>query len=176
LCGLSRPKEGKAFVFGKDISSDDSFKKKINVSPQETAVAPNLSVYENLKFIAEIYGNKRNVASEKAENIIKYFNISERRNDKAKTLSGDMQRKLSITMALITDPEVLFLDEPTLGLDVRAGRELWGKIKTLKAKVTIILNTHYLEETEALADRIRIMNCGKISEIGTVEELKKKNR
>ncbi|HOO73736.1 MAG: ABC transporter ATP-binding protein [Thermotogae bacterium] len=174
LCGLSKPTEGKAFVLGKDVSSDDSFKEKINVSPQETAVAPNLSVYENLKFIAEIYGNKRNAASEKAENMIKYFSLSERRNDKAKTLSGGMQRKLSIAMALITDPEVLFLDEPTLGLDVRARRELWEKIKTLKGKVTIILTTHYLEEAEALADRICIMNRGRISEIGTVQELKEK--
>lgn len=172
LSCLISPTSGDAVIMGKSINSEAQYiKQKINVSPQETAVAPNLSVQENLEMIAGIYGVPKDEIATKADKMIAEFNLTEVRKKKAKLLSGGMQRRLSIVMALITDPEVLFLDEPTLGLDVLARRELWAVIRELKKKTTIILTTHYLEEVEALSDRVAIMKQGKILAIGTVEEL-----
>lgn len=172
LSCLIRPTSGDAVIMGNNINDDAQYiKQKINVSPQETAVAPNLSVQENLEMIAGIYGIHRNEIAAKADKMIAEFSLTEVRKKKAKLLSGGMQRRLSIAMALITDPEVLFLDEPTLGLDVIARRELWAVIRELKKKTTIILTTHYLEEVEALSDRVAIMKNGKILAIGTVDEL-----
>jgi ABC-2 type transport system ATP-binding protein len=145
----------------------------LNVSPQETAVALKLSVSENLKMIAGIYGIDKEIIPKKVDEMISVFKLVDVQNKKAKLLSGGMQRRLSIAMALITGPEILFLDEPTLGLDVIVRRELWAIIKKLKEKTTIILTTHYLEEVEALSDRVAIMQKGKIKAIGTVEELLK---
>lgn len=162
-------------MLGKSIVSEpQAVKEFINVSPQETAVAPNLTVRENLELIAGIYGNNRKASAEKANKIIEEFDLSEIERDKAKTLSGGWQRRLSIAMALISEPKILFLDEPTLGLDVLARRELWSVIEKLKGKITIILTTHYLEEAEALSDRIGIMAKGEIKAIGTVTELNAK--
>jgi ABC-2 type transport system ATP-binding protein len=141
------------------------------VSPQETAVAPNLTVKENLQLISEVYGNNKKYAIKKADEIIESFGLAEIAKSKAKTLSGGWQRRLSIAMALISNPKILFLDEPTLGLDVVARRELWAIIKNLKGKITIILTTHYLEEAEALSDRIGIMTNGKLKAVGTAREL-----
>ncbi len=175
LCCLLNPSSGDAMLLGDSIIKNSTVvKQKLNVSPQETAIAPNLSVKENLELIARIYGSNKNEAKEKTEDLIKKFGLYERVNDKAKTLSGGMKRRLSIAMALISDPKIIFLDEPTLGLDVRARHELWNILKNLKGKITIILTTHYLEEAEALSDRIGIMNNGKLGAIGTAEELKKK--
>mgnify|MGYP002682288823 FL=1 len=131
-----------------------------------------MSVFENLVFIAEIYGFKKEEAINKAYQMMEKFDITDRKNDKAKKLSGGLKRRLSIAMALITDPKIVFLDEPTLGLDVRARRELWHIISELKGKTTIILTTHYLEEVEALADSIAIIDKGKLKIKGTIEELK----
>ncbi|HPF56543.1 MAG TPA: ATP-binding cassette domain-containing protein, partial [Clostridiales bacterium] len=142
-----------------------------NVSPQETAVARNLTVRENLELIAGIYGADKKAAKEKAENMIKSFALGEVADKKAKILSGGFQRRLSIAMALISDPKILFLDEPTLGLDVLARRELWKAIGALKGKVTMILTTHYMEEAEALSDRIGIMSDGHLKAVGTAKEL-----
>ena len=128
---------------------------------------------ENLEFIAQIYGFDRKIAKQKAEDIINRFELQEFAKQRAKTLSGGWQRRLSIAMALITEPEILFLDEPTLGLDVLARRELWQVISRLKGKITIILTTHYLEEAESLCDRIGIMTRGELKAEGTAEELKK---
>lgn len=173
LSCLLSPTRGDALLLGNSIiSNPKTIKKKINVSPQETAVAPNLSVKENLELIARIYGSDKHKASIKAEEMMLGFGLIDRSKEKAKSLSGGMQRRLSIAMALISDPEIIFLDEPTLGLDVRARRELWKTINELKGKITIILTTHYLEEAEALADRIGIMNDGKLQALGTVEQLK----
>lgn len=173
LTGLLTPSKGEAFVLGNSITKEmDQIKPLINVSPQETAIAPKLSVEENLAFIAMIYGNSKPKAKEKAAAILKKFGLSDRAKEKAKTLSGGMQRKLSIAMALISEPEVLFLDEPTLGLDVRARRDLWLVIESLKSKMTVILTTHYLEEAEALADHIAIMDKGKLRLFGTADEIK----
>lgn len=172
LSCLILPSSGNANILNKDLIKDSQYiKQRINVSPQETAIARNLNVQENLEMIAGIYGISKNVISDKVEEMITVFNLSEVRKKKARLLSGGMQRRLSIAMALITDPEILFLDEPTLGLDVIARRELWSNIKKLKEKTTIILTTHYLEEAEALSDRVAIIQKGRIKAIGTVEEI-----
>ena len=171
LTCLSVPTSGKAFVGGFEISeSPDKIKEITDVSPQETAVAPNLTVEENLRFFAEIYG----ISDEKhIDNIVKSFDLDEVLRQKAKTLSGGWKRRLSIAIGLISKPQILFLDEPTLGLDVIARRELWKIIRSLKGKITIILTTHYLEEAEALCDKVAIMAKGNVMATGTCEELKK---
>lgn len=173
LSCLSKATSGEAFIYGKSVSENASeVKQMINISTQETAVAPNLTVRENLIFIAGIYGYSKSERIKKADNMINDFSLSEVSGKKAKLLSGGWQRRLSIAMALITEPKVLFLDEPTLGLDVLARRELWSIISELKGKITIILTTHYLEEAEALSDRIAIMADGNIKALGTAQELK----
>jgi len=173
LSCLIRPTSGDALLNGNSIVSDsEKVKRIINVSPQETAVAPNLTVRENLELMARIYGFGNEDAVSKAQKMIEDFELSDIAKSKAKTLSGGWQRRLSIAMALISDPEILFLDEPTLGLDVLARRELWNKIGSLKGKITIILTTHYLEEAESLSDRIGIMVKGNLIAEGTAEELK----
>lgn len=173
LSCLIKPTSGDALLNGNSIVSDsEKVKRIINVSPQETAVAPNLTVRENLELMARIYGFGNEDAVSKAQKMIEDFELSDIAKSKAKTLSGGWQRRLSIAMALISDPEILFLDEPTLGLDVLARRELWNKIGSLKGKTTIILTTHYLEEAESLSDRIGIMVKGNLIAEGTAEELK----
>ena len=173
LSCLIKPTSGDALLNGNSIVSDsEKVKRIINVSPQETAVAPNLTVRENLELMARIYGFGNEDAVSKAQKMIEDFELSDIAKSKAKTLSGGWQRRLSIAMALISDPELLFLDEPTLGLDVLARRELWNKIGSLKGKITIILTTHYLEEAESLSDRIGIMVKGNLIAEGTAEELK----
>lgn len=175
LSCLVKPTKGDALVLGNSIISDNfKVKELINVSPQETAIAPNLTVRENLEFIAGIYGNDRKSSKEKANAIISSFGLADIAKDRARTLSGGWQRRLSIAMALISEPQLLFLDEPTVGLDVLARRELWGVIKKMKGKVTIILTTHYLEEAVSLSDRIGIMAKGELKEVGTADELMKK--
>lgn len=173
LSCLIKPTSGDALLNGNSIVSDsEKVKRIINVSPQETAVAPNLTVRENLELMARIYGFGNEDAVSKVQKMIEDFELSDIAKSKAKTLSGGWQRRLSIAMALISDPEILFLDEPTLGLDVLARRELWNKISSLKGKITIILTTHYLEEAESLSDRIGIMVKGNLIAEGTAEELK----
>lgn len=174
LSGVLRPDGGDALIMGASILTElQKVKPVINVSPQETAVAPNLSVRENLELISGIYGSGRQAAKAAAEEIMGQFGLEKVREQKAGTLSGGWQRRLSIAMALITGPEVLFLDEPTLGLDVLARRELWKEIGALRGSVTVVLTTHYLEEAEALSDRIAIMSEGRIRALGTAGELKK---
>ncbi|QOR35062.1 ABC transporter ATP-binding protein [Clostridium sp. 'deep sea'] len=173
LCCLLTATSGDAILLGDSIiNNSEAVKQKINVSPQETAVAPNLTVKENLEMFAQIYGSNKKQAKQKASEMIKTFSLSEKANTRAKSLSGGMQRRLSIALALISNPQIIFLDEPTLGLDVRARRELWKHIKSLKGKITIVLTTHYLEEAEALADRIAIMHNGNLQALGTVNEIK----
>lgn len=174
LTGLAKPTCGDAVVCGKSITNNiDEVKKMVNVSTQETSVAPNLTVRENLMFIAGIYGMGREEAAARTKEMIEKFNLEEVESSRAKTLSGGWQRKLSIAMALVTDPEILFLDEPTLGLDVLARRDLWKLIAGLKKGKTIIMTTHYMEEAEELSDEIAVMIDGRIRAIGTLEELKK---
>lgn len=172
LTGLTKPTGGEAYVLGHSIDSElDAVKRIVNISPQETSVAPNLTVRENLEFIAGIYGFNKGRTEEQVQKMIAQFSLEEVENRKAKTLSGGWQRKLNIAMALITEPEVLFLDEPTLGIDVLARRELWRKIEGLKGKITIVLTTHYMEEAEMLADEIAIMAKGELMAVGSPAEL-----
>ncbi|WNV81569.1 ABC transporter ATP-binding protein [Bacillus atrophaeus] len=175
LSCLSTPTSGDALMLNDSIvKNPEAVKQKINISPQETAVAPNLSVMENLEFIASIYGSKKQEAEQKAVEMMTKFGLLERAKNKTKTLSGGLQRRLSIAMALISNPQIIFLDEPTLGLDVRARRDLWKILLELKGKITIVLTTHYLEEVEALADRVGIIHDGKLHALGTIDELKEK--
>ena len=172
LTGLISPDGGDALIMGHSIVKEtEKAKSLINVSPQETAVAQKLSVKENLEFIAELYGADKKQAQKKAQDSLDSFALRQKENAKAKTLSGGMQRRLSIAMALITEPEILFLDEPTLGLDVKARRSLWKQISSLKGKTTVILTTHYLEEAQALADRIGIMDKGTLKIVDTPENI-----
>ncbi len=173
LSTLILPTEGEIKIAGYDIAKDSvKIKEIVNVSPQETAIAPNLTVKENLDFMAGVYKIKNK--NEKIDKLVKTFKLQEVLKQKAKTLSGGWQRKLSIAISLINDPKVLFLDEPTLGLDVLARRELWTVIESLKGKITIILTTHYMEEAESLSDRVGIMDKGKLIAVGTVKELMQK--
>ncbi len=173
LCGLLRPDAGDAFLLGKSVVSEpEEVKRIINVSPQETAVAPKLSAQENLMLIARIYGAGREEAEARAAEMLRAFHMEGRAKDRAKSLSGGLQRRLSLAMALISQPKILFLDEPTLGLDVRARLDLWDYIRSLKGRMTIVLTTHYLEEAESLADRIGIMSRGEMKLTGTAEKIR----
>ena len=169
LSCLTTPTAGDGLLMGRSVTKDSRRAKEIlAVSPQETAVAPNLTAAENLELMAGIYGRPR----ERAGQVMDQLGLGRWARQRARTLSGGWQRRLSIAMALVSQPEVLFLDEPTLGLDVLARRELWGAIRGLKGRTTIILTTHYLEEAEALADRIGIMDRGRLRAVGTAAELK----
>ena len=175
LTCLTKPSSGDALVGGYSITKEPKqVKQLIGVSPQETAVAPNLSVKENLELICGIYGFSKEKTKKRIEDISKQFSLGEVLKRKAGKLSGGWQRRVSIAMALISEPRILFLDEPTLGLDVIARHDLWEVIRTLKGKITIILTTHYMEEAEALSDRIGIMRSGSLLAVGTVEELKQR--
>lgn len=173
LSCLSKPTSGDAFLLDDSIiTSSQKIKENISVSPQETAIAPNLSVRENLELICGINNINRKDSKQKTADMIDTLGMSEITKHKAKTLSGGWQRRLSIAMALISDPKILFLDEPTLGLDVLARRELWDLVKSLKGKTTVLLTTHYMEEAEALSDRIGVMSKGNLIAVGTASELK----
>ena len=172
LCCLTSPTSGHASILGYDIEKNqEQVKEIIAVSPQETAIAPNLTVRENLELMAGIHGYSKTEVKDKTASMIDAFSLQPYENQKSKTLSGGWQRKLSIALALISEPKILFLDEPTLGLDILGRRELWALINRLKEKTTIVLTTHYLEEAETLCDRICVMKDGQIKAIGTVEEL-----
>lgn len=170
LSGLLAPTSGEAEIFGVSIRSQ-KVKHLLAVSPQETAVAPNLTVRENLELMAGIADATRKEAKARAKKMLEEAHLHEISDKRAKTLSGGWQRRLSIAMALISEPRLLFLDEPTLGLDVLARRELWREIEALKGKITIVLTTHYMEEAEQLADRVGIMAAGKLRVCGTPAEL-----
>ncbi len=173
LSTLTEPTDGDALICGNSIrKSPRKVKELIGLSPQETAVAPNLSVLENLKLMCGIHGFSRQKSQEKLREQTEIFNLQPILKKRAGKLSGGWQRKLSIAMALIGEPKVLFLDEPTLGLDVIARSELWDTIRELKSKITIILTTHYMEEAEELSDRIGVMKAGKLIGLGTADELK----
>jgi ABC-2 type transport system ATP-binding protein len=172
LSCLTKPTSGEVFVAGHSVLREaESVKRMIGVSPQETAVASNLSVQENLELMCGIYGFPKEKCEEKINARSDEFHLREILSKKEGKLSGGWQRRLSIAMALITEPEILFLDEPTLGLDVIARSELWDVIRGLKGKMTVILTTHYMEEAEALSDRIGIMKNGKLLFLGTAREL-----
>ena len=173
LTCLTKPTGGDATVGGYSITKQpERVKRLIGVSPQETAVAPNLSVKENLELICGIHGFSKEKTRAKIQELSEKFALESVLMRKAGKLSGGWQRRVSIAMALISEPEILFLDEPTLGLDVLAKHDLWDVIRTLKGKTTIILTTHYMEEAEILSDRIGIMKNGRLLAVGTAGELK----
>ena len=175
LSCLTQPTHGDAFLNGKSICTDTSaVKSMIALSPQETAVAPGLSVEENLDLMCGVHGFSKAERKIKIQQITQLLGLNAVCKKKAGKLSGGWQRRVSIAMALISQPQILFLDEPTLGLDVLARRDLWDLIRSLKGKVTIILTTHYMEEAEALSDRIAIMKDGKLLICGTAQQIKEK--
>ena len=174
LSCLTKPSHGDARVGGYSILEEPrQVKALIGVSPQESAVAPNLTVRENLELMARIHGFSREMTRDKIMELTTQFTLQSVLGRKAGKLSGGWQRRVSIAMALISQPQILFLDEPTLGLDVLARHELWTVIRALKGKTTIVLTTHYMEEAAALSDRVGIMKDGRLLASGTVEELKK---
>ena len=174
LSCLLPPTGGDAFLNGNSILSDTAkVKGIIGISPQETAVAPNLSVRENLELMCGIYGFTKEHSSKKIAELSDSLGLHDILKRRAGKLSGGQQRRLSIAMALVHEPQILFLDEPTLGLDVLARSDLWEVIRSLKGKITIILTTHYMEEAESLSDRIGIMRAGSFLALGTADELKK---
>ena len=174
LSCLTRPTSGNAFLDGKSILSDSAAVRSIiAVSPQETAVAPGLTVKENLQLICGVYGFKKDKQDVKIKELTYLLGLEGVTGKKAGKLSGGYKRRLSIAMALISEPRILFLDEPTLGLDVLARSDLWDIIRSLKGRITIILTTHYMEEAEALSDRIAIMKDGRLLICDTAAEIKK---
>ena len=175
LTCLTQPTEGDAFLLGSSIHSDAaSVKSVIGVSPQETAVAPGLSAEENLELICGVHGFSKEKTAVKIEELTALFDLSAILKKKAGKLSGGWQRRLSIAMALVSQPKILFLDEPTLGLDVLARSDLWDLIRSLKGMTTIVLTTHYMEEAEALSDRVGIMKDGRLLLCGTPAQMKEK--
>ncbi len=170
LCGLTKKTSGTITINEFNLDKDiDKIKEIIDISPQDTSVANNLTVKENLDFFANIYDNNDSAT---LNEIVQFFNLNEVLNQRAKTLSGGYKRRLSIAIALISKPKILLLDEPTLGLDVFARRELWNIIKKLRKSITIILTSHYLEEIENLCDRVAILSNGKLLKTGTITQLK----
>jgi ABC-2 type transport system ATP-binding protein len=173
LCCLLKPSSGTATVIGRDIQEDPmAVKQIIDVSPQETAIAEHLNAWENLSLVGGIRGLAKKEVKKRSEELLEMVGLAKRAKEQVRKFSGGMKRRLSIAMALVSDPEVLFLDEPTLGLDPQSRRSIWEHIAELKGKKTILLTTHYLEEADALADRIAIIDEGKIVALGTPQELK----
>ena len=173
LSCLTRATSGNAYLLGKSIATQtEEVKTVIAVSPQETAVAPGLTVKENLELICGVHGFSKEKRQKKIRELTHLLGLEAVLAKRAGKLSGGWQRRLSIAMALISEPKILFLDEPTLGLDVIARSELWDLVRSLKGKVTIILTTHYMEEAEALSDRIAIMKDGKLLFCGTAQAIK----
>jgi ABC-2 type transport system ATP-binding protein len=173
LCCLLRPSSGTATIMGHDINEDPmAVKRIIDVSPQETAIAEHLNAWENLSLIGGIRGLVKEEVKKRSADLLEMVGLTKRAKEQVRKFSGGMKRRLSIAMALVSDPQVLFLDEPTLGLDPQSRRGIWEHIAELKGKKTILLTTHYLEEADALADRIAIIDDGKIAALGTPQELK----
>ncbi len=173
LCTLLQPSSGDALLYGHSIKTEGAtVKQLIGISPQETAVAPHLTVKENLELMAGAYGMSKKITKEKIDDLVKTFCLSSVLGKRSGQLSGGYGRRLSIAMAMLGEPRILFLDEPTLGLDVIARAELWETIRSMKGHRTIVLTTHYMEEAEALSDRIGIMKNGTLIAIGTAAALK----
>ena len=173
LSCLLSPTSGEGYILGRSvISESDEVKKNIAVSPQESAVAPMLTVRENLELIAGVHGFSKEKRAEKISELCELLSLSEVIDRRSGKLSGGYQRRLSVAMALVSEPKVLFLDEPTLGMDVLARAELWEVIRALRGRVTVVLTTHYMEEAEALSDRIGIMNKGRLITVDTPDNIK----
>lgn len=164
---------GEATIYGTDVSKQDAARKLIGIVFQDQSLDDELTAYDNLDFHARLYDVKKG-KREIINNVLKLVDLSEKANNQVKTFSGGMKRRLEIARGLIHNPKVLFLDEPTTGLDPQTRRKIWAYVKELrdKHKMTIILTTHYLEEADFLCDRIAIMDKGKIIRIDTPDGLK----
>lgn len=177
LSCLTKPTSGDAWIYGKSIlSAPTAVKSMIGIAPQESSFARNLTVEENLRMMCGIYGISKERTTKNMTRIIQQLSLQKVLRQRAGKLSGGWQKRLSIAMALVTEPKLLFLDEPTLGLDVMARRELWHVLEALKGSLTIILTTHYLEESEHLADHIAILKEGQLKAFGTLDELKEQTK
>ncbi len=175
LCCLTSPTEGEAYLHGHSVRKEAFLVKSlIGVSPQETAIAPNLTVEENLRLLCGVHGMKKEEGEKRTREISARLKLEGQLKRRAGKLSGGWQRRLSIAMALVSQPKILFLDEPTLGLDVLARGELWSLIEELKGEMTILLTTHYMEEAEALSDRVGVMHEGKLIAVDSVDGLKER--
>jgi ABC-2 type transport system ATP-binding protein len=175
LCCLLRPTGGTATIMGHDIQDDPvAVKRVIAVSPQETAIAERLNAWENLSLMAGLHGFDKEHVKRRSGELLEMMALTERAKEQARKYSGGMKRRLSIAMALVSDPQVLFLDEPTIGLDPQSRRGMWDHMEALKGETTIVLTTHYLEEADTLADRIAVVDEGKVVALGTSSELKER--
>jgi ABC-2 type transport system ATP-binding protein len=173
LCCLLRPTGGTATIMGHDIQQDPlAVKQVIALSPQETAIAEHLNAWENLRLMAGVHGVRKERTKQRSAELLEMMGLTARAGERVKKYSGGMKRRLSIAMALISDPQVLFLDEPTIGLDPQSRRGMWEHMAGLKGDTTIMLTTHYLEEADALADRVAVVDEGRIIALGTPCELK----
>jgi ABC-2 type transport system ATP-binding protein len=173
LCCLLKPTKGTASILGYDVvKTPFAVKRIIGVSPQETILSERLNCWENLALIGKVHGLSSSQVRRRSQELLETMGLMERAKDQVRKFSGGMKRRLSIAMALISDPQVLFLDEPTLGLDPQARRAIWDHIAGLKGKKTILLTTHYMEEADSLSDRIAIIDAGRVVALGTSEELK----
>jgi ABC-2 type transport system ATP-binding protein len=173
LCCLLKPTKGTASILGYDVvKTPFAVKRIIGVSPQETILSERLNCWENLALIGKVHGLSSNQVRRRSQELLETMGLMERAKDQVRKFSGGMKRRLSIAMALVSDPQVLFLDEPTLGLDPQARRAIWDHVAGLKGKKTILLTTHYMEEADSLSDRIAIIDEGRVVALGTSEELK----
>jgi len=173
LCCLLKPTSGSASILGYDVvKAAFAVKKRIGVSPQDTILSGRLNCWENLALIGKVHGLSSDEVTRRSNELLETMGLMERAKDQVRKFSGGMKRRLNIAMALVSDPKVLFLDEPTLGLDPQARRTIWEYIAELKGKKTILLTTHYMEEAGSLSDRIGIIDEGKVVALGTPQELK----
>ena len=177
LSGLLEPSAGTAHIGGLDVRKDMSkIKERIGVCPQEAAVYKFLSGRENIELFGNLHGMDKHVLRERSTELLSQTNFSEAAARKVKGYSGGMQRQLNLLMALISDPEIVFLDEPTVGMDARARRRTWEYIGSLKdQEKTVVLTTHYIEEAQSLSDRVGIIDYGELIALGTPEELMEKH-
>jgi ABC-2 type transport system ATP-binding protein len=176
LNGILKPTKGTAIIAGFDVTKNlDEIKKIIGLCPQEAAVFKFLNARENIELFGNLHSVSKKALEERTDMFLELLGLAEASKRKAGGYSGGMLRKLNLTIALISDPKIVFLDEPTVGMDARARRKTWEFIGSLKDQnKTIVLTTHYIEEAEALSDRVGIIDYGKLIELGTPQELMEK--
>jgi ABC-2 type transport system ATP-binding protein len=178
LCGLLDPTSGTAFVAGYDVTKDtNKMQAHIGVCPQEAAIFKFLTGRENIELLGNLHGVEKGILRERTTALLNESEFTEAAKRRAKGYSGGMMRQLNLLMALISDPDIVFLDEPTVGMDARARRRTWEYIGALKdQQKTVVLTTHYIEEAQALSDRVGIIDYGKLIALGTSEELMEKHK
>ncbi|MHA1449370.1 MAG: ABC transporter ATP-binding protein [Candidatus Hodarchaeales archaeon] len=173
LCGLLRREGGKVQVNGLDPAKNPgAVRKKIGLVTQETALYEYLTAKENLEFHAKFYGVPKNQRKQKVKEALQLSQLEDRAKDRVHTFSGGMKRRLALVRSLIHDPEIVILDEPSLGIDVQNRNEIWNKILELKGEKTVLVNTNYMDEADKLAERIAIIDRGKLVALDTPKALK----